>query len=182
MTKNVGFCVELADVYIKKGSVLGLVRDYRQSVSCFQKALKIQEDALDHNHLCLALTLHNLGVAETEIGELIDAETNLTRSIEIMRAGLKQDSKEVAETICCLGDVMWRQFNYERAIQLYRESATIQRKLFKGDSLNLAQTLCKLGFAYEIVKNYRTAIAFYNECLQIRKSQLGENHHLVSTV
>jgi len=126
--------------------------------------------------------LHNLGVAETEIGELIDAEINLTRSIEIMRAGLKQDSKEVAETICCLGDVMWRQFNCERAIQLYRESATIQRKLFKGDSLNLAQTLCKLGFAYEIVKNYRTAIAFYNECLQIRKSQLGENHHLVSTV
>ena len=71
MTENVGVCIEL------KGSALGLVRDYRQLVSCFQKALKIQEDPLDHKKLCLALTLHNFGVAEAEIGELSYSKATL---------------------------------------------------------------------------------------------------------
>jgi tetratricopeptide (TPR) repeat protein len=187
LMKYSGCSLEVAHLYIRLGSALGSNSNYRQSIHCFHKALKIQTDVFGQDDLTLAPTLHNLGVAEAKAGELLEAEHHLRRSMDNMRATLKRDNYEVAETLSCLADVLYQQSRYEDAIRFYRESASIQRSLVpaaapNGQSLKLAQTLFKLGLVVESLKNYKAATACYQECFDIQSSVLGPHHPQIDTV
>ena len=102
---------------------------YTEVEPFYQRALKIQEQALGGEHPDTAVTLHNLASLYQEQGQYEAAEGLYQRALKIDEQALGAEHPETALTLWGLAALYERQGQYTRAEPLYRQALAIMEKV-----------------------------------------------------
>lgn len=145
--------------------------DYVRAVDYHRRALPVREALGDRGGL--AMSLHNLAIALTELGDLDASQPLITRALEINRAlGIR--ARE-ASNLNSLAMIAARQGDDERALRLYEETCEISQEI--GDrwtgihvQFNLAELYLQLG---KRSPARQRLIACLEECRRLEAWSMG---------
>jgi len=123
-----------------------------------------------------AKILHNLGVTYYELDKHAEAESALSRAMEIREAALGKDHLSTAQTMNQLAIVYHSQDKYARAAELYRRSLSIHKKTAGPVHPDTASVMHNLARNYISESNLYGAKLLSQKALKIREAVLGPEH------
>jgi tetratricopeptide (TPR) repeat protein len=152
---------QIAVCYHQLGKVAQLQRRFDDAIACYNKALKIYEDAGDFYNA--AGDYHNLGLVAQEQRRFEDAIAFYNQALQIYKdAG---DFYKAAGNYHNLGMLAQLQRRFEDAIACYNKALKIYEAA--GDSHKAASNYHQLGTVAQEQRRFDDAIACYNKALKI---------------
>jgi CHAT domain-containing protein/tetratricopeptide (TPR) repeat protein len=167
----------LADLYRDRGRLA-------EAEGLFRHALEIDEAALGDSD-STAAALNNLAMLYKDEGKLRDAEPLLKRALAIYKNTLGQTHPYTVTAMNNLGDLYRAEGRNASAESFYRGAAFLAEKSLELNlpppTLKYAHSLRSmirhnLGELYRSQGKYAEAEGMYKAALQIRETELGENH------
>jgi tetratricopeptide (TPR) repeat protein len=120
--------------------------------------------------------LNDLGLAESDLGDLAAAQTHLDRARTLARQELGADHPRVAQIEHNLAVVAFRQGRYAESVQLLRGALAIREAAYGADSVDYAQTVEALGNAEIMLDQVAAARGHFEEAIRILEARLGPTH------
>ncbi|MEO7733315.1 MAG: tetratricopeptide repeat protein, partial [Kofleriaceae bacterium] len=120
--------------------------------------------------------LVDLGLSETELGELDAARTHLDRALALARSELGEHHPKVAQVQHDLGVVVYRQGRYAEAEQLFRTALAVRAAAYGTDSTDYALTIEAIGNAEIMQDRVPEARAHFEQAIRIFEARLGPDH------
>jgi serine/threonine protein kinase/uncharacterized protein HemY len=130
----------------------------------------------------LSGALNDLAVAQTQLGQLDEAEKTFLEAERIESRVLGEDHPELASLLENLGNVWYRKGLYAKTAENLERVLAIRRKALGDDSEPVARTLANLGTVYWAQGNDAAALPKYEEALQRLTRFLGPDHPDVASV
>jgi eukaryotic-like serine/threonine-protein kinase len=169
-----------ADLRETLGNVYADLAEHRNAAAMHRQALMIRRRVFGNEHTKTASSLHNLGVALWNQGELKEAETLLRESLAVRRKIFGDEHAEVAKTLHQLGATLRFQGNIAQSETVQREALAIRRKVFGSNDLHVALSLNDLGSLLLFQHQTSEAEAMLVEALATRKKLFGSFHPTVA--
>ena len=148
-------------------------RNYRQAVSCYQRALAIYEQVYQEtpNHPDIASTLGNLGIAWSDLGDARKAVTYFERTLAIFEQVYQEtpNHPDIASTLNNLG-IAWRDLgDVQKAVSFYERALAIDEQVYQEtpNHPDIASTLNNLGIAWQNLGDTRKVVSYYQRALAI---------------
>ncbi|MDA0524342.1 tetratricopeptide repeat protein [Methanococcoides alaskense] len=162
-------------LFASLGTLYNQIGDYKKSIDCSEKALKISKE-MENKH-GEAANLGNLGIAYSDLGQVEKAieyhEQALVISREIGdRSGEGADLGNLGIAYHALGQV-------EKAIEYHEQALVISREI--GDRREEGIWIGNLGIAYSDLGQVEKAIEYYEQALVISRetgNRSGEGNNL----
>ena len=138
-----------------------------------QKILELRKSKYkdDSNHLNIAYSYNNLGIAHEAKGEYEQAIHCYQQALKIKHVTYEQSTNhlDLAISYANLGNAYVEKGEYERAIEYNDQALEIRLKTYKQSKshLDLATNYNNLGTAYRSKGEYEQAIEHYNKALKI---------------
>jgi tetratricopeptide (TPR) repeat protein len=164
------------DWFIRSGSLLLDLGHFKKAWERAQEGLETCEP---NTHLQGAL-LEVLGLAETTMGRLEDAEVHLSRTLGIREKALGPDHPDVATALNNLAELYHSQGRYAEAEPLLQRSLGIREKALGPDHPDVAGSLNNLAGLYDAQGRYAEAEPLLQRSLGIREKALGPDHPRVA--
>ncbi len=149
--------------------------DMEGAAEVLREALELRQGALGEDHPKTGALHLNLGNAYARGGKLSDAETHLTRALEL---SYEDNSTDLARPLISRGVVRKKQgrfdearADYERALELVAGGGTPGME---------AMILANLGNLEKRVGNLDRALERHTEALAMREAELGPDHVAVA--
>jgi eukaryotic-like serine/threonine-protein kinase len=120
--------------------------------------------------------LVDLGLSETELGELDAAKGHLDRALALARTELGEHHPKVAQVQHDLGVVVYRQGHYAEAEQLFRTALAVRAAAYGKDSTDYALTVEAIGNAEIMQDRVAEARADFEQAIRIFEARLGPEH------
>ncbi|XP_046864393.1 uncharacterized protein LOC124458426 [Xenia sp. Carnegie-2017] len=95
---------------------------------------------------------------------------------EIQAKVLGVDHIHVSYSYNELGELLWKNGEYENAKDFLERAMGIQAKTFGPDHVNIATTYNNLGLVYNDMGEYRKAKDFYERAIEIESKAFGPDH------
>ena len=146
----------------------------QQAQQYLEQALAIRQRLLGPNHFLVADSLVRLGLANSRLDHLPEAEQMQIRAIQILR--LQQPSQELAAAMNNLGSVMSAQKRWKEAEAQIREAISIWERLSGPDDPGVAAGLLNLGVLLEERTQYDEAGRVLARARRIDENALPQNH------
>jgi len=148
---------------------------YEDAAKSYQEVLAIRKDDPE--------ALEGLGQALTRTGDYKEAESVLTRSLQINTKNAGENHPTVAKTLVNLADLYRQQGRTDEAQVFYRRAATILQKTLGPEDPLLAMTLNSLGALFADKGDYYQAQAMYEQAITIlQKAQLADSADMAYVV
>jgi eukaryotic-like serine/threonine-protein kinase len=120
--------------------------------------------------------LIDLGLADSDLGELAAAQRELGRAFTLARAELGAQHPRVAQIQHNLGVVAFRQGRYADADQLFRDALAVRAAAYGVDSVDYAMTMQALGNVEITEDRVDDARAHFAQAIRILEARLGPDH------
>lgn len=149
--------IEVMNALTKKGLVSQLIGDFSASQQCFAKALNLAKNESDIN---------NVGQLNNLLGRVFTLQGNYPQAISHLQEATKifeslNDKQWLGKTYGYIGDVYFRQGDYEDAENTFEKSIAI------GDRIELTQVVSSLGLTYMNQGSYNQGIEVQTQQLNI---------------
>lgn len=142
---------------------------YQQSLPLAESALRLREAALPPGDPAIAQSQHDLGWLHFLRGDLTQAETFLSRSVEGRRLALGPDSLALAQSLVNLGVVLQNQGRIAEARPIYEEVLAIHDRVTPDGSVAAATALSDLAFLEYNQANYAKAEEYYRRVIPMEE-------------
>jgi serine/threonine protein kinase/tetratricopeptide (TPR) repeat protein len=169
-----------ADLRETLGNVYADLAEHRNAAAMHRQALMIRRRIFGNEHTKTASSLHNLGVALWNQGELKEAEALLRESLAVRRKIFGDEHAEVAKTLHQLGATLRFEGNIAQSETVQREALAIRRKVFGSNDVHVALSLNDLGSLLLFQNQTTEAEAMLVEALETRKKLFGIIHPTVA--
>ena len=148
----------------------------KEADGILRRALAIQERALGHNDLLVAVTLNQLaGVLRSE-GQFEESERNYRRVLP-----LREKTKEYAETLNDLGALLWQERKLQEAELMMREALAAMQARYGPEHPDIAVAMNILGYILHDEKKLAEAEKISSDSLVMTRKLLGDDHPQVVT-
>jgi tetratricopeptide (TPR) repeat protein len=159
---------------------LGLIRngrgEYKEAITCCEKALGINKKTLPSNHSDFAETYNNIGLVYQHMAQYSKALSNHEKALEIRQKNLPPNHPDFAETYNNIGLVYQHMAQYSKALSNHEKALEIRQKNLPPNHPDLAQTYNNIGLVYQNMGEYSKALSNYEKALEIRQKNLSPNH------
>ncbi len=164
-----------AAAYADLGSLLYQAGRAAEAVSHAERAIAIDRERLGNRHPILATRLANYGIILKSLGQLDAAEPAMVESLEIRRAVLPPDHRDVAFGIEGIASIKDARKLYAEAEPYFIEAAEIFEKQGKldADALRNRSNIGRMRFLRE---DYAGAVQAYAGVLETRLTELPAEH------
>ena len=157
-------------------------RELDASIALNQQLLTLRTQRYGSEHVKVAVTLNNLGLAFKARGDLDQALRYFERSLGLKQR-LKTEDLYLANTWQNIGHLHLLSGRYEQAINDLETAYSLHRRRFKGDHPDVAAAAYVLGRALAATDRRREAMACLREAESIQARVFGANHpHLAHTL
>lgn len=159
--------VQLGDAWVEK-------RNWEMALAAYHSALTEAQEPLARS-----IILRAIGEAHKNKGDLssaFDAFDSACQSLQGSRSPLA-----LAESLIDLGGVAWEQGNLEQAMQLYKDSLSMQQET-APDSLPVAASLNNLGVVFGELGDHDQAIDYLQRALAITERLEPQSRHVANSL
>eukprot|EP00928_Gymnodinium_smaydae_P095643 TRINITY_DN8264_c0_g1_i6.p1 TRINITY_DN8264_c0_g1~~TRINITY_DN8264_c0_g1_i6.p1 ORF type:complete len:519 (-),score=78.56 TRINITY_DN8264_c0_g1_i6:313-1869(-) len=141
-----------------------------------EELLTLQENHCGRDHISVAITLANLGIAYGNLGDAKKEKQFLKRALRIKERHYGRDHLQVAITLGILGNAYGNFGNSEKKKQLLERALEIDERHHGRDHLQVAITLANLGNAYGDLGDVEQKKQLLERALQIKERHYGRDH------
>jgi tetratricopeptide (TPR) repeat protein len=169
----------LVPFYLSYGNLYREQAKHKESVECYDRALKSAEESGDKLGMSHAL----IGIAEvrSEQANYKKAE-ELGREGREIAEGLGESGKSVvARALDLLGNIRHDSGNAKQAIEYYEQALSIDTGVYGKRHPNVATRLDNIGGAWDDLGDPKKAIEYFEHALSIDNEVYGERHPAVAT-
>ena len=169
----------LVPFHLSYGNLYREQAKYKESVECYDRALKLAEGSGDK--LGVARTL--IGIAEVRLGQANhkEAEELVKDGLKIAE-GLEESGKSVvARALNLLGGIQQTIGGASSAIVYYEQALSVSRVVYGDRHPDVATYLNNIGTAWDDLGDPKKAIKYYEQALSIDIEVYGERHPDVAT-
>jgi CHAT domain-containing protein len=167
--------VEVARVRHLIGRIVLGKNDGKGAKEANDTVLAIRQKLLPENHPDIGSSIHNLGLAQFNLGAKQDAVISYQEAIRIWKTSLGVSDIQVALGLSNLGNAQYELREYVPAKASYTEALAIRRKALKENDPDIANCLHNLANVQREHREYEAAKASYMEALSIYRKALPEN-------
>ena len=162
--------------YSNLGNALITTGKYSTALKYLEKALKIEQKSLSHNHPDLTATNSNIGVVYQSTGEYSTALSCFKKILDIQHQTLPHDHPNLASTYNNIGMVYQLIGKYSKALSYFKKTLDIQQQALPQNHPDLATTNNNIGMTYRSTGDNSTALLYYQKALEIQQRTLPHNH------
>ncbi len=155
LAKEIGDEEGLARANINLGIIYGEQLDYRKAIECYQVALRISKKI--NNQDLYSLALMNIGAEYVPLQQYDSAKFYTKKSYDL---ALKNKSKEIDILLYNLGNIYFKNNNYQEALKYFWNSKQFSEKT--NNQRFLSQSTFMLGKTYQRMNKIDSSI-FYTE-------------------
>ncbi len=157
----------VADSYLKLGSVYRYLTDYQNALQCYEKGLAMFRQLNDANGTAMALN---------NLGNVFYSITDYARALQCYQESLSLylslgDDNGIASAFANLALIYERLGDYVNALQLNQESLTLRENI--GDKKGMSVSLNNIGMVYEKLSDFPNAISAHEQSLKLKRD-LGD--------
>ncbi len=163
----------LGRIYERRGAA-------RQALPLLVRAVDLGRKTLGPS-VELAQSLHDLGVAQREKGDLVAAQRTLGEALAIREGLLGPEAPEVAVTHSELGRTSFDRGDLTSAEQCFRLALQIRRKVHGPRHHETATSMSDLGLFLRSKGDRAGAEALFRETLEVTRATSGPQHPDVAT-
>jgi len=120
--------------------------------------------------------LIDLGLLDSERGDLVTARGYLERALELARRELGDKHPRIATIQHDLGTVAFRQGNYAEAERLFRAALALRMAAYGDDDVNVALTFEAIGNTLVLQDRVDEARASFQRAISLLEARLGPDH------
>lgn len=161
----------LGDIWHKYGVFLYLTDQYRLAEQAYTKAIQIRTALLGEQHLDVARSYHNLGVALKEKGDYINALPPLKKAAALRQAAEAPDG--VADSYFEQAAVYNAMGEYNIALEYLHAALPVFQQHYGERSYEAGQTFNEMGIARWNLGEYQQALARIKEAQSVFRSSYG---------
>jgi tetratricopeptide (TPR) repeat protein len=156
--------------------------NFKSSMRNFQKALSLQREVLDRNHVDIAGTLLSFGSLYEKLGRYPESQSYYVEALEIYRSQNENTSSttDMGVALTSIGWIRYLSSDFNGALRVYQNAVAYLRLTLGSNHRNVASVLIQSGMAHFQQGNLKQALQVYNEALQIQREALGDNHEDVA--
>ncbi len=174
--------IEVAEALDHSAELAKTLNDFAHGEQLLQRAMEIvQKKELADDDPVSARIKNDLGELYTQAGTPEKAEP-LLRSALDARQKKNPASRETAESLEALGNLLRRIGKESEAEPLFRQSVSLYGKVLGGEHPDYANALESLALFYVNRRQYDLAGPLLQRVLEIREKVLGPEHHDVAVV
>ncbi|MCH9649263.1 MAG: tetratricopeptide repeat protein [Deltaproteobacteria bacterium] len=147
-----------------------------------QESLEIRREVLGRGpHPRIARSLNLLGMIESELGDLQQAEVFLLESLAMGHEIHGQEHSGMVGTMANLARILQTRGRFEEAEAYLRRSLELTEETYGGNHVRVATVLYSLGPVLRKAGKLGEAELTYRRALKILQEQLGTDHSRVAT-
>jgi serine/threonine-protein kinase len=171
---------EMQSVLAEGYEKLGL---FAQAEPLARQALDARRALFGNLHPDVAVSLNILGWLKHESNDLEQAETLLREAVATGRAVFPPEGDaRLARALNDLGAVRNSRGGYDEAVQLYRESIDMRRRLLGANHIGVAISTSNLAVTYYQKGDIENAVRTSESALELFRNILGPDHQRTLTV
>ncbi|CAF0878139.1 unnamed protein product [Rotaria sordida] len=126
--------------------------------------------------------LHNqLGYVCKQQGDLAEALSNYTHSLEISQSSMSSNDPRLSSTYSNIGGILKKQGELDRALKYYEHALKIDLAMPEPNPLEIAIDYNNIGSVFDDQKKYPEALKNYKEALEIKRDYLPPHHPSLAT-
>lgn len=153
--------------------------EFKAALQTFTTALRTQKASVGEDHLCIALTLGNVGATHLRLGNLDAAERVLQKSLLIKKR--LQPGMLLADTLNNLGNCANVKGEYDLSM-CYYEDALVDLEEKEGPLTDIGSTLFNIGRLFVQKRKWTDALIHLEEACGLTREAYGPNHPAVAEV
>ncbi len=155
---------------------VGALATYGAAQQLLERALTLDEKALDPDHPDTARTLNNLGYLLRMQGDFAMARRYYERALAIREKVLGPDHPETAISVNNLGALLRARGDLAATRPYYERALAIRQRVFGSEHPDTAGSLYNLGALLEMQGDLAGARQHYERALAIRETGLRPDH------
>ena len=136
-------------------TIYSIKRDYAQAMKYLEESYNLFVELKDDDRI--VGSMNNLGNLHSEINELENAARYFTEASQLS----KKSGRKFADPLLNLGNIYFRQGNFQRAVAHYEEALVIERET--NDRLGALNAIANLGITYAKAKQPSPALQYLEE-------------------
>jgi len=161
-------------VYKNLGNVYRDWREFKKSETFYLQSLEIAKSLYDSQHVELALLYNNLGRMQFEVGQLDQAEFNLSKAFQILSLDSSQ-KRDYGMCLYNLGELAETKRTWKTADTLYRKVLDIRLRSYGSVHPYTQEVEVQLaGVALEMNQT-EAAYAALNRILKVKSKEVSDN-------
>ncbi len=153
-----------------------MIADYAGARAAYERALRIDENALGPEHPTVAIRVNNLGNLLREMGDYAGATDYLERALRIDEQEYGPEHPNVAIRVNNLGLVLQAQGDMAGAKAMYERALWIGEATLGPEHPDVAVWVNNLGGVLRAQGDLAGAQAMYERALRIDENALGPEH------
>jgi non-specific serine/threonine protein kinase/serine/threonine-protein kinase len=140
------------------------------------KASKEIDTGLSKDPALQAQMMQTMGEVYDNLGLYVQAQSLLTRAVDIRRRVLGPENPDTLTSMSSLGLDLTRQGRFDEAEKSLRGTLDIQRRVLGREHPDTLTSMTNLAYALDKKGRYAEAEKLYRETLDIRRRVLGPEH------
>ena len=168
--------------YHNMGTLHRDLGDYQQAKEYYERALSIQLNKLEPDHVAVARTYHSMGTLHHDFGDYQQAKECHERTLSIQQNKLGPGHVElVACTYHNMGTLHRDLGDYQQAKEYYERALSIRLNKLGLDHVDVACTYLNMGILHYNLGDHQQAKECYERTLSIQLNKLGPDHANVAS-
>lgn len=166
--------IAIGNAYNAKGLAKAKKGLWEDALACWENALAIRNQVLGKDHIDVANTYNNLGIAYGKLEQQAQAISLLQIALDSRTAyyGTNQHP-QVAATLHNIGNVLQQSGELDAAVDYFARAKDIQQDVFSPQHVQVARAGLAMGHAYYQGKNYEKAHEAFCDALIVFESVAG---------
>lgn len=157
------------NIYNNLGNAYFAVRDYFNSLQCYNSALDIFKDLYSEQDSFVATVMNNIGGVHLKLNNFEYAHKFYADAYEIWEHTLSSNHPNIAIAIANIGDVFYRQKEYREACCKQLSALRIRLRTLNYPHFDLFESYEKLGDCFYKLKQLPVALKCYTKAKDICK-------------
>ena len=149
-------------------SVLGQdLEDYPQAQEYLEKSLFILK-GLEESEIEVAITYSNLANVYLAMDRIDEAKVSVKKALDLFIGESGDSDVHYAGAVCTLGEIYFKEADYEKAAALFRESMKLTERDYGEDNLSYAVLCENLALCLKELGDEEEALKFENKSYEIK--------------
>ena len=143
------------------------LEDYPQAQEYLEKSLFILK-GLEESEIEVAITYSNLANVYLAMDRIDEAKVSVKKALDLFIGESGDSDVHYAGAVCTLGEIYFKEADYEKAAALFRESMKLTERDYGEDNLSYAVLCENLALCLKELGDEEEALKFENKSYEIK--------------
>ena len=144
------------------------LEDYPQAQEYLEKSLFILK-GLEESEIEVAITYSNLANVYLAMGQIDEAKVTVKKALDLFIGESGDSDVHYAGAVCTLGEIYFKEADYEKASALFREAMKLTERDYGTDNLSYAVLCENLALCLKELGDEEEALSFDNKASDIKE-------------